>query len=164
MSRLYRIVPSGIDTIDVIALTDYIILLANEHQVPVYALVEQEIIPTINSVLGDLERPVMSHLRANESYAINGSPSSPKWSTALERLTLQHNLKQLTTATLQGMIPAHSRFNLNKKWCDLCYDEARANGTLVYDRLIWKFHSVCVCNHHQRTLREQCPFHDCQKK
>src|SRR5262245_19443945 len=81
VSRLYRILPPGLDTIDVIALTDYIILEANEYFVPIHALVEREIYPLINSTLRESERPMSARLSAHpkDISGINGATNSPKW-------------------------------------------------------------------------------------
>src|SRR5260221_13144298 len=100
VSRLYRIKPPGWDTDDVIALTDYIILEANEHCVPVYVLVEKEVFPTMNLSRGSSLHTTMSRLRRNKQdvVGINGSQSCLRWCKALEQLTLQHDLQRLTFA------------------------------------------------------------------
>jgi DNA-binding phage protein len=164
-SRLYSLEPLGIGTPYVESLTGYVSRLADAHAVSVGNLVEREL-----SVLGrkprrpfgafvprDPTTTTPSGFRAWVRVANGWGETAKRWVTALERVTLQTNLRLLTLLPLEGVLSSNRLFRHNRAWCAACYHGWKRTEHTVYEPLLWTIKLVTVCPQHGQSLEEICP-------
>ena len=160
-SQLYSLQPVGVGTGMVESLTGYVARLAEAHSVSVGDLVGR--------LLSDLANPkggiVTSAARAARvgghgfracNYAINGvADRAAKWVDALEAATTRRDLRCLTLLAFRHALPGHL-FRQRRAWCDLCLEQWRANGQIVYEPLLWTIEVSSHCTVHARPLTGIC--------
>ena len=160
-SQLYSLQPVGVGTGKVESLTGYVARLAEAHSVSVGDLVGR--------LLSDLANPkggiVTSAAKAARvgghgfracNYAINGvTDRAAKWVDALEAATTRRDLRWLTLLAFRHALPGHL-FRRRRAWCDLCLEQWRANGQIVYEPLLWTIEVSSHCTVHARPLAGIC--------
>ncbi len=164
-SRLYSLRPIGLGTSFVESLTGYVSRLADAHAVSAGNLVEREL-----SVLGAKPaRPFGAFVprdpTAKPSYCFKGlvraangwGETAKRWVAALERVTLQTNLRFLTLLPLEGVFSSGRLFRRTHAWCAACYEDWKRTGDIVYEPLLWAIRLVTICPRHGQPLEEVCP-------
>lgn len=76
----------------------------------------------------------------------------------LELATGLSSVRAMTLLPLQ-LVCAHNGIEAvkhSRAWCPACYAEAKANGSPVYDRLLWQIQSVHRCPVHNIQLAQRC--------
>lgn len=164
-SRLYSLRPIGIGTSFVESLTGYVSRLADAHAVSAGNLVEREL-----SVLGakpvrpfgafvprDPTTKTPSGFRAWVRVANGWGETAKRWVAALERVTLQTNLRFLTLLPLEGVLSSNRLFRHNRAWCAACYHDWKRTEYTVYEPLLWTIKLATVCPQHGQSLEDVCP-------
>src|SRR6266852_3452971 len=154
-SRLYGLVPCGMETVWSESLTSYINRLGWRHGVSPRALAAQEIGP----LLLDAEwwrypsPQLMGVFCAANAMSLNGSGNlATTWSTLLERLTERTDLHILTAPWWIGDLPIARNLRSSPAWCPVCYAEWKKQGLPIYQPLLWMLQVVTICSKHQRQL------------
>lgn len=97
--------------------------------------------------------------------AINGTGiTASKWVSALEKLTLQNELRFLTLLSWANVLSTHKLLRDFIAWCPLCYKEWRETGQEIYHPLLWTIQAVVLCPMHLIPLHFKCPDPNCQKE
>jgi len=162
-SRLYSLKPMGIGTPFVESLTGYVSRLADAHAVSVGNLVGREL-----SLVGSKPThpfgPFVPRAQTAGSHGFCGTRSAnglgeiaKRWVVALERGTLQRNLRFLTLLPFEGVFSKGRIFRRTRAWCSACYAHWRCTGATVYEPLLWTMKLVTVCPRHRQPLDEVCP-------
>ncbi|MGA9059897.1 MAG: TniQ family protein [Terriglobia bacterium] len=171
-SRLYSLTPVGISTPFVESLTGYVSRLADAHAVSVGSLVDREL-----SVMGTKPPRAFGPFVPRDPTtkipycfkgrvrAVNGwGETARRWVGALERATLQTNLRFLTLLSFEGVFSSGRLFRRNRAWCATCYEDWKRTGDTVYEPLLWTIRVVTICLRHGQPLVEVCPHcGDCNK-
>ena len=161
-SRLYSLEPIGIGTPLVESLSGYVARLADAHAVSVGDLAGRELSALASKPLLSLG-PFMRQNRADshgfhaQQYTMNGlGITSKKWVEALERATLQTNLRLLTLLPFEGVLSWMGAFRPARAWCPACYEDWRDAEDAIYEPLLWALEPVTVCPRHRRPLAGAC--------
>ncbi len=135
-------------------LTSYVLRLAEAHRVTPVALV-RELFPSMVGKFYDrigFDKPLRS------GHTINGVGTvAQDWTHALMTLTGRSDLAVGTLQSWQGWIPVRGLLAPSRRWCPVCYGEAREHDQPLTDALYWAVASVSVCVLHQVALVEACP-------
>ena len=176
-SILYSIQPIGSGTGDVEGLTSYIYRLAEAHCVSPTNLLRYQIEPaTGNRNRGSAKSVnVQSHPSGDNRVAV-------RYVEAIERLTMQPNLAELTLSSwLMGKRPMGNVFTSlfverlavcdsnriismvksHREWCPVCLQEWQDGSSEIYEPLLWSLTIVSICPRHDRLLDRCCS--SCQK-
>jgi hypothetical protein len=159
-SRLYVLEPIGVGTSFVESLTGYVSRLAEAHAVSVGNLVGRELLAATSKLSGVSLNRQMAGLHGfyAQGHAVNGFGNLPKtWVNALEKVTLQRNLRFLTLLPFDGVFSLDGAFRRSRAWCPVCYEEWRSTGKIVYEPLLWAMKLVTICPKHRRRLEDNCP-------
>jgi len=163
-SRLYSQKPLGIGTPLVESITGYVSRLADAHAVSVSDMVSREL-----SLIGSKPaRPFGCFVPRDRTTGPHGfrgvvrpangwGETAKRWVAALERATLQTNLRFLTLLPYEGVFSNERLFRRNRAWCPACYEDCRRTGAIVYEPLLWTIRVVTICLQHRRPLEEVCP-------
>ena len=162
-SRLYSLKPIGIGTPFVESLTGYVSRLADAHAVSVGNLVGREL-----SLVGSKPThpfgPFVPRVQNAGSHGFCGTRSAnglgeiaKRWVVALERGTLQRDLRFLTLLPFEGVFSKGRIFRRTRAWCSACYAHWRCTGATVYEPLLWTMRLVTICPRHSQPLDEVCP-------
>lgn len=164
-SQLYALEPLGLGTWKTESLTSYLTRLAEAHCVSLRDLVFHELLPL-------MERPYLSKPISNclssfwkeAARAINGTGIlAQDWARTLEHLTLITDLHFLTLLPWAPVMTTQRLLRSTRAWCPECFAEWQETGQPIYEPLLWNLNVVTICPHHQRYLRQQCPYPDCQE-
>jgi transcriptional regulator with XRE-family HTH domain len=163
-SRLYSLVPEGIETPLIESLTSYINRLAWSYRVAPRILVAQEIIPQLDRSYHFQSSPsLLGAYCRSEAMSINGlGETALDWSSTLIQLTMRENLQELILSSWTTNTPFRGLLRPTPAWCPVCYHEWREKGLPIYQPLLWMLQIVTVCLRHRRKLEERC-LH-CQRK
>ncbi|OKH49991.1 TniQ family protein [Phormidium tenue] len=153
MSRLYHILPKGIDTAYAENLTSFICRLAMAHCVPAGALLEKLVQP----MLGKEHGSATLHKIYNYTAAINGPGTMAQdLIFCLENLTHRDALSRITLVPWAEVLTTRNLLRSHRVWCPCCLQELRNRGLEVYEALLWTVEAVKVCNRHRLYLQENC--------
>lgn len=156
-SRLYSQKPIGIGTPLVESITGYVSRLADAHAVSVSDMVSREL-----SLIGSKPaRPFGCFVPWDKTTGPHGfrgvvrpangwGETAKRWVAALERATLQTNLRLLTLLPYEGVFSNARLFRRNRAWCPACYEDWRRTGAIVYEPLLWTIRLVGICLQHGR--------------
>ena len=151
-SRLYSLAPEGVGTPRIESLTSYLTRLAAAHGWPTRILMEREIGPRLGWTSS------LTTLLKNGAYCLNGSgEAADKGVAVLEQLTRQSDLLRLTLLPWRAVFARRALLRVTRAWCPRCYEQWRAQGTPIYEPLIWAVAAVTVCASHRRRLATRCP-------
>jgi transcriptional regulator with XRE-family HTH domain len=157
-SRLYPLKPIGIGTPFVESLSGYVSRLADAHGVSVGDLLGRELSTPASKPLLRFSQGFYS-----QGYSINGLGIRCRESVdALERATVQADLRFLTLLPLKGFLSPIPLFRHTRAWCPECYEHWRVSAHVVYEPLLWAIAPVTICLLHRRALEEICPH--CQRR
>lgn len=138
------------------ALISYLTRLAGAHVVRPNVLVKEIIIPLTEIRMDNYS----ANFNARYARTINSyTKYAEEVSQALETLTLQPNLKNLTLLPWGELLdPKGARLLRDHVGvCDKCIDELDGTEDGIYYPLIWYLRPARICSKHQRWLRETCP-------
>lgn len=151
-SYLYSLPPIGVGTEDVESLTSYVRRLSGAHNLTLGIFFSKIIYPEINKA--DIPRDGVT---AKKSSAFNSFHNSAKELTlGLKQLTLIENLEQLTLLNFDKFLSSNE-LRGQKLWCPRCYEDTTNSEKIVYDKLIWSFKSIDICQKHMCKLVSKCP-------
>jgi AraC-like DNA-binding protein len=163
-SRLCSLQPMGIGTPFVESLTGYVSRLADAHAVSVGDLVGRELLVVGSKPARPFgpfvprDKPTGSHGFRGRARAANGwGESANRWVGALEKATLQTNLRFLTLLPFEGVFSRGGLFRRIRAWCPACYEDWRIAGNTVYELLLWTIRLATICPRHGQPLAEVCP-------
>jgi len=149
-SDLYNIEPKGIGTPEVESLTSYLTRLATAHNITTGKLLRYL---SENELVNTNMRSV-----STRSAAYNGNGENNKQITySLEKLTGRSDLKHLSLYDFSSILQNGKELKLYKSWCPSCLliDELKYGE--VYERLIWQFEVIKLCQRHNCQLETECP-------
>jgi hypothetical protein len=151
-SRLFRLTPVGIGTIEVESLTSYVGRLAVEHCVPPNQLLCKE-------VLAGVGKTSPAYLASNFSAnAINGMGNLAEITiNGFEQLTLRDDLRSITFITWRGAISFLQLLRNTRAWCPRCYEEQVIERGYAYEPLILAVGIISICYRHHEKLCQVCP-------
>ncbi|WP_108671562.1 TniQ family protein [Peribacillus acanthi] len=153
-SKLYNLEPIGMGTPYVESLTSYISRLAECHSMNLTTLVCKTFIPFIktesrkNSFMNGSIGPKTKYINGNSSISL-------EYVSALEELTTRNDLIFLTMNSWSGLF-SNNVIGESRKWCPNCLDEAKNNGSEIYEPLIWYIKGINICDKHQVLLEDSC--------
>lgn len=151
-SRLFRLAPVGVGTAEVESLTSYIARLAYEHCVSPRKMLCKEALYNRGK-----RSPYYSSSPLFPSTLINGISSLSEIAiTAFEKLTLRSDLRYTTLFTWKEIFCSQHLMRTKRAWCAICYEEQLAQGSVVYEPLIWTIRSISICSHHRNPLSQMC--------
>jgi transcriptional regulator with XRE-family HTH domain len=154
-STLYNLEPIGLGTPYVESLTSYISRLAECHNLNITTLVSETFIPFVETY--HLQKSLMDRSLGTLVNDINGnSPISFDYVAALENLTTRKDLIYLTMILWTGLFSTTKVIGDHRKWCSICLEEFKNNGTNVYEPLIWCIKDIEVCDRHNVKLEDRC--------
>jgi hypothetical protein len=152
-SRLYPLEPIGIGTPYVESLTSYIARLAEAYCVSPVILVRWELAAGWNASLQAGRRSLKAALAG-----VNGTrPLAETLVEAVERLTLQANLRCLTMRPWSAIFSDKHLLRDVRAWCSFCLDQMRVECGEIYEPLLWSILNVEICPIHGRMLQDVCP-------
>lgn len=155
-SRLASIDPKGMNSSHCEALISYITRLAGAHVLRPNVLVKEIILP-----LTEINLDTSScNFNTSTSRTINSyTRYASTVSQAIEKLTLQKNLKYLTFLAWGDLFdPKGSRLLRDHvAICPECLDEWERTGAEIYYPMIWYLRAARICSRHHRDLKETCP-------
>jgi AraC-like DNA-binding protein len=153
-SRLISLEPVGLRTPYVECLSGYAARLAEQHVTTLYYLFSREIAPLINKP-GTIGHRVSF---ASFAKAVNGlGIIAADMVCVFEKLTLRKDLMYTTMLPWAKAISSKSLTRNARAWCSACYEECAANGSEIYDQLLWTIQSVTACPEHKQLLEHKCP-------
>lgn len=153
---MYNIEPVGIGTPYVESLTSYITRLADAHCIKTGTLISCIYAPYLKK---DYLNKIS--IRGGGFYesanGINGvGKLAEEFSDLTKELTGRSDITRTTLKQWSCMLPTMGLLKKNKSWCPNCYEEAKLNKRIVYDKLIWNFQLVKYCLFHKTPLVEYC--------
>jgi hypothetical protein len=154
-SRLYALMPYGLDTMLQESLTSYLNRLAWRHHISPLHLVAQEIAPHLNQSYSRNRLAAFSWSRA---MSINGNGQMAReWASILEDLTCRSDLHLLTLHWWIADRVPYRLLRVQPAWCPTCYAEWKDLGIPIYEPLLWTCQAVTMCMKQHRKLEEHCP-------
>ena len=167
-SRLYHMVPAGIDTGLVESATGYSSRLAAAHNVTLAVLFGYEIAPLLdknhlrNSEARSNKNAVLSNSFRTLAPAVDGHGlTAETYIASLQKLTMRADLRFLTMLPWKEVISHRHLVRPKRAWCAPCYNEWYRNGATVYEPLAWSLAAVTVCIRHRQRLQSRC--HRCKQ-
>jgi hypothetical protein len=142
-SGIYRLMPVGVDTADVERVGSLIARLAFAHCVTPRNFVE-------------IHFGIHGYKHLYPAFAGIGRTAS-EIVARLETLTLQKDLARSTLLPLGEFVSGREMLRTNRAWCPQCYQQQRASGGAIYDKLLWAVAAVRVCTEHRVFLVDRCP-------
>jgi hypothetical protein len=89
--------------------------------------------------------------------AVNGNNGTAKEAVkALERLTTQGGLTNLTMLLSRDFISATPLLRRTQAWCEECLRDWLNKGPEAYDPLLWSLSAVQICATHKKPLLDTC--------
>ncbi|MBD3881718.1 TniQ family protein [Phormidium tenue FACHB-886] len=165
-SRLYCLEPIGLGTAYVESLTGYVARLSETHRVETGMLILTQIAPFMKEgYVFDGRAGGIDKLFGRYTQAFNGASD---WTnalvTALESLTLRHDLRFLSMLPWAEVIPLRYLLRTNRAWCPVCYEDWNSNEQEIYEPLVWVFDAIEICPHHDLPLCTKCPHCDVENR
>jgi hypothetical protein len=160
-SRFYNIKPKGLGTYRVESLHSYLLRLAEMHQVPVWILLEKEVMKIFSK---EFLKDYIKKRQTNHVHYINGcSEITEEYLNALEILTTRDDLINLTLLNGRGLLGTkRNMLKKHRSWCPLCLEYWKDNNLEIYEPLIWSINLINFCPDHHVKLEEIC--HTCGSK
>lgn len=150
----FQLKPEGLGTPEVECLASYIHRIAATHGVTLYQLLAH-----LGAWWGARVGGATPFTKRCQSGRLNGySPDVEVLVQALEEATGLDVLRSCTLLALRKVCAANSSgaTKPSRAWCPICYAEAEALGTPVYDRLIWQIQGIDRCLTHAAPLAREC--------
>lgn len=158
-SRLYGLVPCGLDTIFQESLTSYLNRLGWRHHVSPRDLVAQEIVPELRHEYPKLQLAAFSR---GPGMQINGAGEiAQEWANELSQLTMRSDLHVLALNSWIGDLSSRGHLRKVPAWCPICYTEWAEQALPLYQPMLWMLQVVTICPRHKGELEDRCQH--CQK-
>src|SRR6185312_8037119 len=151
----FQLQPEGLGTPTVECLASYVHRLAAFHGVTLYQLLAH--LDTWWGQRGGSRLMPLS--RCCETGRMNGYNRDIEVIVrALEAATGLGVLRACTLLALKNVCAGNmvGATKLSRAWCPICYSEAEALGTPIYDQLIWQIHGIERCSTHGTALAQKC--------
>jgi hypothetical protein len=152
-SKLFHVVPVGLDTGQIESLTGYIARLAQAHMITPLTLLHRglEWFDTDQPErVGEWKRKTTRLLLRRY---INAPGTGERWVRLLTDLTRAPGLSSCTMRAFGSLFPVRGQLRSHLAWCPSCF----AEDTEPYDRLLWCLPQVKACVRHRCRLVERCP-------
>ncbi|KZZ84849.1 TniQ family protein [Bacillus sp. SJS] len=152
-SYLYHLPPIGNGTKNIESLTSYVTRLSSAHLISlgvfftkiIYVSLQKDSIPR-------------DGITAAKTSSFNNFHQNAKDLVfTLESLTLVKGLDQLTLINFSKCLSSFNDVRSKKYWCPDCFEKWKTNGEEVYEKLIWVFKIVEICELHNKRLICNCP-------
>lgn len=150
---LPRLAPCGLGTGQIESLSSYIVRLARALTYSPYEFFTRWLgwFAFDNGTgTGEIHSKAAVVARTGASLSRSNGPAIAQ---ALQRLTGQRDLENLTAASLGGIFSEPGMMRAHRCWCDRCL----ATDEVPYDRLLWTLESVTHCPIHRQVLSHKCP-------
>ncbi|NHL69280.1 hypothetical protein EIB72_23180 [Burkholderia ambifaria] len=152
---LFATVPQAIDSASRQKLSDYVVHMAADAQVPVSVLVRTFVDWPATTATGN-KRPFASGQRLG--YVNGAGKTAQAWIRCLEPLVARQDLERLTLLPIHRTIGNITGWLTNsRRWCPICLQEDIEQGRRIYERLIWSVGLVRSCPEHRCSLTNICP-------
>lgn len=151
---LYALRPVGIGTPEVESLTGYITRLAEKHYLTPVTLLKNSV-----SDISLLPKSLLQDsINSSFGASLNGFGENTKSVVEiLQNATSRNEIYHTTLLHWKGKISNQKLLKKQMAWCSLCYEQQREEQGITYDKLIWTFEQVKVCQIHKLPLSETCP-------
>lgn len=155
-SILYNLEPMGFGTPYVESLTSYITRIADAHCILTGTLISRIYAPYLKK-----DYLTKISVRGGGFYetaiGINGMGQlAYEFSQLTNKLTGRLDISNTTLEKWTAILPTRGLLKKTKSWCPQCYEEAKLNGEIIYDQLIWNFQLVNYCLKHKTPLVNEC--------
>jgi transcriptional regulator with XRE-family HTH domain len=153
-TRLYRLLPAGLGTPMVEALSSYVMRLAAAHHLSVSGLIRAaapELVPPSIANTGNTGDLARAGGVANRMGRYAGA-----WSEAFGRATGRDDLAKLNFLAWSDLLSPIRLFRETMAHCTACLDEMASVG-LVYEPILWTMRAVVACPAHGQLLQVLCP-------
>lgn len=149
-SRLFGLVPCGLDTGLQESLPSYLDRLARLHGIRNFAFMWHEIHTS--------DSPQHARFGASSrGIMLSGSRQAERIASLVAMSTGVRAVADLIQPALARCISLHgSGVRPKAAWCPLCFSDWARSGTAIYRPLLWAFTCVRYCPHHHILLQEQC--------
>lgn len=154
-TRLYSLVPIGLNTEMVESQISYLSRLAEAHQVTIGTLIEKVLAPLLGKSYLAKGKGSRFYDYAIELNAFGDQAAD--FAQALSILTGMSSINKLTLLSLKDAISSRNVFSKTKRWCPLCLEAWKMKDTSIYEPLIWNFKSINICVEHNILLNSICP-------
>ena len=164
-SRLFFLEPIGVGTPWTESLSSYLCRLAQEHCVTPQKLITREIAPFLALSFQENTTLTSKNYQSRDFFCIKDRTGAANGTgiiasdlvQALEQLTLRENLIDLTLLKWSPVLSQRKLTRSVKAWCPSCYQEWYSKNQIIYDPLLWSFHTIDICPHHHLDLQTRCP-------
>jgi hypothetical protein len=163
-SRLYSLLPIGLDTGMIESFSSYITRLAEAHCTTVGVLIAQEISPLLRKkyLTPERSRKVQSGSMLEVIKSIESTAQTAvDWIHVLKKLTLQTDLHLLTMLPFKEIFSARNLLRDKRVWCPLCFESLKDKKEIIYEPLLWRLKAANFCPVHNIVLQDFC--HSCKK-
>jgi TniQ len=159
--------PIGMGTLHVESLTSYIARLAQSRYLTTEELLVHEVVPLMQHRGFEASCRVVRRLFSSRCSIAHDNETRGDLTRALiqaiEELTGQQNLSQLSLMTEASELFAFQLLHPEQAWCSLCYQEWQNDHRVIYTPLLWALDSKEAClRHPNQPLQVQCPY--CQQR
>lgn len=153
-SVLYRLQPIAKGTSQRESLSSYLCRLADAHCLTPNQLAEALVLPRLGRDFANAKS------KSNDYWQkpfFNGIGEVPRlWVEVLQDLTSVSDLHALTLLPLKGGISNTGLTAKDKRWCPVCFLEAKESRNPLYGKLIWEIEAVTACPEHGVKLASRC--------
>ncbi|HGA0700397.1 TPA: TniQ family protein [Bacillus cereus] len=157
-SQLFCLQPLAIGTSYIESLTSYISRLAKEHNILTGTLINKILAPNMDKEYLIKSAKSGGNRLYDGAKSINGyCKNALDFSSVLEYLTLQKNLKNLTLINFSNVVSLRKLLKKNLSWCSSCISSWRAEGSPIYYPLSWHVSPMKICLIHNTYLSNICP-------
>jgi len=154
-SKLCLLTPLGLGEAGIESATGYIARCAEAKNITPQTLIEGAIFPQVKL---DANVDFQDSYRAT-LYCINGlAPFAQRWIPAIEKLSKRKDIRYLTMLPWQGILPWNGLVSDKRRWCPKCFQEAKDQGKIIYEQLLWSLVNVKCCPKHLEPLAMKCPY------
>jgi TniQ len=150
-SPVFGMAPQGYSGDTIEELGSYFRRLAAEHGLLPWTLAYCAVAPLICGRDFKGNRDV-----ADDCYspAVNGvTELAARWSYALNKLTLRHDLQLRTLLPLRHILSHYRLISAAERFCPACYSDDELAGRQKYNRLLWSIDCVTACPVHGLVLK-----------
>lgn len=157
-NSLGQLEPIGIGTAESESLTSYLSRIATYNGLTAGKIIDWFLTPILNKIyLYIIARNGGTRFYENTSMLLSTGKAAAEFSQALEIITRQTNLADLTLLPYKEELAFRGLIYPRRRWCPVCYYERNIQGMPVYDLLIWAIQAVRVCPSHKIMLQCICP-------
>lgn len=147
-SYLYNLKPIELGTAYVESMTSYLTRLADAYSVPPFKLIKYILIPA-QDAKRQPNKPLYSMFNTIGIW-------STRFVAILEQFTVQDKLKFMTMLPYSNILTQYKLCEHHKKWCPVCLEQWKEEGSELYEPLLWGLKDVNICLIHKIALVQNC--------